>query len=81
MTLLPYALMSRYRAAPPLRGRRPWMAQATGYGLRPGLDSVSTGGSPRRAIPRGLSPPVRPLPRPPYGTAANDASMMMQSLP
>ena len=50
-------------------------------GLRPGLESVSTGGPPRRAIPS------RPLPSgvasssAPYGTAANDASMMMQPLP
>ena len=43
-----------------------------GCGLRPGLEPVSTGGTPRRAVPS------RPLS---YGTAANDAPMMMQPLP
>ena len=44
--------------------------------MRPGLESVSTGGTPRRAVPSrlGLSSGL-------YGTAANDASMMMQPLP
>ncbi len=54
------------------------MAQATTRG--PDLESVSTGSTPRRVIP------LRPLPNrvvpssDPYGTAANDAPMMMQPL-
>ena len=54
------------------------MAQATACG--PDLESVSTGGSPRRAVPS------RPLPSgvvsasAPCGTVANGASMMMQPL-
>ena len=54
------------------------MAQATACG--PDLESVSTGGSPRRAVPS------RPLPSgvvfasAPCGTAAYGASMMMQPL-
>ena len=55
------------------------MAHAAAY--VPDLDSVSTGATPRRAIPS------RPLPSglasfpDHYGTAANDAPMMMQPLP
>ncbi len=54
------------------------MAQATTRG--PDLESVSTGSTPRRVIP------LRPLPNrvvpssDSYGTAANDAPMMMQPL-
>ena len=50
------------------------------YAMRPGLESVSTGGTPRRAVPSQPLPSRRGLSSDLYGTAANDASMMMQPL-
>ena len=74
MTLLLHVLAFSYRAGPSLRGRRPSMAQAAACGP----DSNPSPPAGRRAgpSPRGLA-----FPRAPYGTAANDASMMMQPLP